>query len=430
MRFLLLALLTLVLVAPVEAAPRAPRRSPAPTPTPLVLPTATPTPTRTLTPAPLPQPSFFLGTLLSDPGRASQEHAAGVTWAELELGWDAYEPGDGVFDATYAAAAKVKLQTFRAAGQQVVLGVGLQYPPAWVFNYPNSRFVNQYGDASGQVNLVFNGVLRGKAEQYISRVMSDLGPQNVAAVRIGSGGNVETLYPDEWIGSHSNSYWAFDANAQGWMPMPGWKPGQTSYNGAPVGVDAVTRWYSAYLDALAGTANWQISTYTQAGFGGWFHILFPGQGVRPLDYRDAMNNYLNGVGDNGTVGRGAAWDQLTDRLDKSSGRVVLYISSLADGSGWDDTCQPVDRQVSRTDPQIGLWSAARWVSYNADRYGLGKSGENPGRADTQSYGLGMARSAIAQARACGMQGVFWAHDRELYDAGSGVGLPDYAGAIQ
>ena len=75
------------------------------------------------------------------------------------------------------------------------------------------------------------------------------------------------------------------------------------------------------------------------------------------------------------MGRGAAWHKLLDLITDRS-KVVAYVSSLADGSGWDDVCQAADSSVAITDPQIGLWSAARWVSYNANRLGMAKSGES------------------------------------------------------
>src|SRR4051794_30194717 len=63
--------------------------SPTPIPT-----TTAPTPT----PAPVSAPTghYLFGTLLTDSSKAAQEYAAGVRVAHLELGWDAYEPQDGV----------------------------------------------------------------------------------------------------------------------------------------------------------------------------------------------------------------------------------------------------------------------------------------------------------------------------------------------
>ena len=162
-----------------------------------------------------------------------------------------------------------------------------------------------------------------------------------------------------------------------------------------------------------------------------YGIAVPGQtsANHMLASSQIVNAYLNASGDpNRTMSRGAAWDRvLADITNKQN--VVVYVSSLADGSGWNDHCTSSDSSVALNDPQIGLWSAARWSSYLADRYGLEKNGENPGRSDTSSYGLSMLDTAVAQGRSCGFQGVMWAHDADLY-SGSPVSLADYSQVIR
>jgi hypothetical protein len=394
-----------------------------PSPSPSPIPTATPSPSPTLSPS---TPLF--GTLLTDPSRATLEYAAGVRVTQLELGWDAYEPQDGVFSSTYASAAKQRLAAMRSAGMLVVLGVGLQYPPSWVYSYANSRYVDQYGVASG-LNLTWNQTLRQKAAAYIARVLADLGPANFSAVRIGSGAFVETFYPDEWDGKNGNAYWAYDANGQAGSPYPGWKPGEKTYNGAPFTTTQVNEWYEWYIRSLVSGVNWQIALYRQLGFTGFVHLLMPGQGVRPSDYASAINGYLSGAGDaSHTVGRGAAWHRVVELLTDRT-KVVAYVSSLADGSGGNDLCQSTDSSVPISDTRVNNWSAARWVSYNANRFGMAKNGENPGPSDTNSYGKAMMQAMADQAVSCGMQGAFWAHDSNLYATGSGVSLSDYSAII-
>ena len=356
----------------------------------------------------------------------------------LELGWDAYEPQEGAFSDSYAADAARKLQTFHAAGLQVVLGVGLQYPPSWVYSYPNSRYVDQDGQIAGPVNLTFNAALRQRAARYIARVNQDLGLNNFSAVRIGSGGLIESLYPGEDAGGGSNSYWGFDANAQGGTgrpatvsanPYPGWHPGQTTYQGQPFSVAQVQRWYDWYLGSMVDGINWQVGLYRQFGFTGDQQILLPGLGSRPDEYRTAIANYLNGSGDdNHTMGRAAVWHKVVAGLATRE-HVVLYISSIADGSGGNDSCASTDINVSENDPQINNWSATRWISYNANRFGMAKNGENPGRSDTNAYGPAMLSAAIRQMQSCGLQGLMWAHEANLYDRTSGITVPMYANAI-
>lgn len=410
------------------------------TPTASTAPTASPAPSA---PSPVTAPvqttpSYTFGTLLSDGKNATQLYASGVRVVHLELGWDAYEPAEGAFDANYAASAAQKLKTFRAAGLQVVLGVGLQYPPSWVYNYPNSRYVDQQGQAAGPVNLTFNAALRQRAAAYVARVNQDLGLNNFVAVRVGSGGLIEAMYPSADAGGGTNSYWAFDANAQGGAgrpatiaanPYPGWHPGQTGYRGQPFTVAQVQRWYEWYLGAMVDGINWQLGLYRQLGFAGEQQVLLPGLGSRPDEYSAAIANYLGGGGDsNHTMGRAAVWHKVIAGLTTRD-RVVIYISSLADGSGGDDGCASTDQAVGEGDQQINSWSATRWISYNADRYGFAKNGENPGRVDTNAYGPKMLQAAIRQMRSCGLQGLMWAHETNLYDTNSGVTVAAYAAAI-
>jgi len=382
--------------------------------------------------------TYVFGTINTLSASASQEVAAGVGAAEVDVGWDLYEPADGVFDSNYGAALAQRVQTLRAAGLKVVLGLALHYPPSWVFNYPDSRLTNQYGGRAGEVNLIFNQTLRQKAAALMSRLNQDVGLNNFYAIRVTSGGDAEAMYPSEDAdGVHTNGYWAY-GNAQTGTnlpptihaaPFPGWKPGQTTYNGQPFTASGVHQWYDWYLGALADSVNWQIQTYKSLGYTGSFHVLTPGIGSRPDEYQAAINNYLNGTGDgNETMGRGAAWDKLYAALpDKSS--VVAYVSSLADSSGSpaDNVCQPTDASVSITDPQIDGWSAARWISYIANRYGLPKSGENPGGG--LSYGVAMMQTAAKQMQACNMQGMYWARDANLYDGVSRITLQDFATVI-
>jgi len=417
-------------------------------PTPSALPTNTTIPTTT--------PGFVFGTLNSQAQYATRDYAAGVRVVEMEMGWNCYEPQDGVFSdvnqaGSYAYQMKQKLQAFQAAGLKVILGIGLQYTPDWVFTYPNSHYVDQYGsEAPGWVNLTFNATLRAKAEAYIARVNQDLGLNNFWAVRVGAGPSVETNFPMETAGGGTNSYWAYDANAQGQHadmpatisanPFPGWKPGDTTYDGQPFSTGQVARWADWYLGALMDGVNWQIGAYKALGYTGIIHVLMPGWGNRPSEYATAIANYLNGAGDSlQTLGRGAVWDRdmskLTDRRN-----VVIDISSLDDSSSHldgaiiPDLCGATDAAVALDDPQILRWSATRWIAYNARRYGLPTIGENPDRDSVPAttyyaYGVQMMRDSTSIMRSCGMQGLLWAFDSNLYDGTSGVTPDDYAAVI-
>ena len=65
--------------------------------------------------------------------------------AMFELNWASFEPTQGVLSASYLATMKSELAAYQAAGQKVTLGLGLQNPPSWVFNLPDSTYVDQNG---------------------------------------------------------------------------------------------------------------------------------------------------------------------------------------------------------------------------------------------------------------------------------------------
>jgi hypothetical protein len=197
-------------------------------------------------------------------------------------------------------------------------------------------------------------------------------------------------------------------------PFPGWRPGQSGLNPTQV-----NQWLQWYLGALADTANWQMNTIRALGFTGYFQILTPGVGVLPAVLTQAINARLP----DGLIGIGAVWQDVY-RLLSPRQNVVAYVSSVADGSGNDGGCTANDDSVALTSTSIVGWSATRWISRIADAYGLRKAGENPGySASPSSFAHqyrstssgGMMARAYAQATSCGFQGLYWAHDDQLWD---------------
>src|SRR5262249_48586029 len=281
---------------------------------------------------------FAFGTLGTQPERVAEESRRGVTVAMMELSWATYEPAEGAFNTEYGQDLRRRLDTLRGRGMQVTLGLGLHSTPAWVLGLPDSRLVNQRGETSADVNLVFNQALRLKAEHYIAQVDRDLGLKSFWAVRLTSGGNPEVLYPG------GGGYWAYDRNAQNGPgrpptmapnPLPGWRPGDRSVSTAQV-----RRWADWYVHGLDDVVGWQMRLITSLGFRGYFQLLTPGGGTRPDGYERDVAGYLPA----GVTGAGAVWHRFyADLPDKRN--VVAYVSSLADGSGRDDSCAAGDRAV-------------------------------------------------------------------------------------
>jgi len=119
----------------------------------------------------------------------------------MELNWAAYEPEEGEFDEDYERQMEDRYAQLHAAGLPVTLGLGLHYTPGWVTEIPNSHFVDEDGNISDVVNLVFNSAVRAKAAAFIARIDQGLGLDHFQAIRIASGGRSELLYPG---GGH---YW-------------------------------------------------------------------------------------------------------------------------------------------------------------------------------------------------------------------------------
>ena len=170
----------------------------------------------------------------------------------LSLSWRKYVTGPGTVDAAYVTRKRAELAALRAAGFGVILSLGYHDTPGWILALPDSRYVNQYGEAYGgggeqdlgDANLVFNPVLREYLAAYVARVFADLGT-NFAAVRVGGGRYGELTYPPAKLLGHANNYWAFDSHARAGDPVPGWRPGDASPNGES------GRFLDWYLDALA-----------------------------------------------------------------------------------------------------------------------------------------------------------------------------------
>jgi len=359
---------------------------------------------------------FAFGTLETQAERAATESARGIKVAMIELSWSAYEPAEDRFDEAYARRFRDRLQALRGAGMRVTLGLGLHYTPGWIFQYPDSRFVDQRGVRSSSVNLIFNQRLRGKAERYLARIDRDLGLRNFWAVRLNSGAHPEVLYPP------GGSYWAFDRNAQNGPdlpptmaanPRPGWKPGDRS-----IPARDVQRWADWYVRGLDDVVGWQMRFLTALGFTGYFQILTPGAGTKPRAYARDVAAYLP----DGVTGVGAVWHKFYANLPQKH-NVVAYVTSMADEPGRPNLCTPGDRAVPLADPRVDNWPATRWLTRVAREYGLLLNGENPGwnipsRLNahyTDTSDAGMMASTVHEMISCGFQGMYWAHEAQLWD---------------
>ena len=356
------------------------------------------------------------GTLDTQTGSAATEGNAGIM-AMFEYNWASFEPTKGTLSPSYLATMKSELASYQAAGQKVTLGLGLENPPSWVFNLPDSTFVDQNGDVSTEANFVFSQAVRTAAAQFLSLVAAAIPLSNFYAIRLTSGGDGEMLYPG------SGTYWAFDnaaltgtglAAGMTRNPDPSWKPGTAGLTQAQI-----STWVNWYIGGLDNVTNWQMQTLSSIGFTGYYETVTPGSGTRPDDLTQTEQQNLS---NDGTTGVGAVWNLYYAQLPNKA-NVIAYISSVADQSGGNDSCQASDDTLPLTSPAMDAWSATRWISRIAVANSLLIGGENPGYGlpssldsfYTNTSSTGMMASAIRQARSCNFTVFYWAHDIHLWD---------------
>lgn len=391
------------------------------------------------------------------PERVAALRAAGVSVVEFPLGWDRFEPAAEQVDRGYVSNMRARLETCRAAGMKVVLSPGLHYPPDWVKRLPGGTLRGSDGGVPNNAGaeLIFSGEVRSAAQKYLARVVSDLGLDGIVAIRVGTSGTGELGYPGPEDGGNDHEFWAFgDAPqlgkglAEGAVrsPMPGWRPGSSTWNGKSVTAEQVRAWWDWYAGSVVDAVVWQVNELRNLGFEGRVHVPVAGRGVLPADQAEAVQGLLDG--------RANPDDAQERGLDYSAQFAVL--SSLpgvdVDFTGLDDVsdvkaraeeprqdrCLPGDEQnVLQEDAH--LWSSHRYTTALARRAGLGLVGENPGPPDSPFTG-GSAlsdspseqlRRAPAYAAECGMRMFMFGFEDNLFEDGaSGVTLDDYEGVIQ
>lgn len=383
-----------------------------------------------------PEP-YWYGTLQTDPDRAVTEYEHGIRVAHLQIDWSRLEPEQGVYDEEYAREVREQLDVFREAGLRVEAGLGLNHPPQWLPDaFPESVFVNQFGDRSTDVpNIVFSEPVREHITEYARAVDRLIGLENFWAVRIGVNGSGEFAYPTPLSESDGPAeFWAYDSHAQARTPYPGWRPGEVTYHGKPFTREQVARWYDWYAGALAGAVNWQLDLYTSLGYEGALKILVPGAGFYPSDLRAAVDARLTGTPAIRLVARGAGFF-LTLPLVEHRDTVRIVTTALVDGTGDpdDNGCAPADARTDVAAPDDALvrdWSSARWVVAVARSAGFTRlTGESAG-PQVSPYRPGVTETAYRQMASCGLEGMMWAFDPQLYDGTPGSSLAEYAETIR
>ena len=220
--------------------------------------------------------------LQPDPGLATSYAAAGIDLVTLELGWDAYQPTANTTNRSYVAQRVAQAQAYSDAGLEVVLDLGLQYPPAWAWNLPGeTRFTDQYGEqwhggiGTDALDAVWNSAARSAENRYVGLVARDFGGL-VDRVRVGGLLSGEIRLPPAHAAGHVDSLWAFGPDALAASPDPTWRPGSGTASQA-------RQWLDFYLSSVSGYAVWLASAVGSAFPAVPIDVLLPGWGVRPGD---------------------------------------------------------------------------------------------------------------------------------------------------
>jgi len=162
-----------------------------------------------------------------------------------------------------------------------------------------------------------------------------------------------------------------------------------------------------------------MTTLAGLGFTGYYETLTPGSGTRPDDLATTRKTQPE---QRRPTGVGAVWNLYYNQLPDKT-KVIAYISSVADQSGGNDSCQSADTTLPLTSTAMDflvrhpLDHPHRRRQRPADRrgnpgYGLPASLET---FYTNTTSAGMMATALRQASSCGFTVFYWAHDIHLWD---------------
>ncbi len=334
----------------------------------------------------------FFGVLDAKGSDAAAEAGAGVSVVELGLNWASYQPSPGAVSSSYVSSMRTRLQQLQSAGLSVVLDLGMQYPPSWIFGVDGStRFVDQYGDvwqsslSQDIPDYVWDQTVRNYQAAYIAQVAADFGDA-FYAVRAGGLLQDELRYPDASYNGHANCYWAFDAHAQAASPVPGWKPGQP-------GTAQASQFLNWYLQSITDYSNWLVSTYRSHFPSPWIQVLYPSWGLRPGDTTNAINSDLDGStppASWGTLEMGLDWSRQVNSIPDSHVMVYGTWMERGDDGSTANTMAPTH--------YLATLGAAR---------GFPAAGENAGSDASMS-------TVVQNARSWGLSGLMWLNESSLF----------------
>jgi hypothetical protein len=365
-------------------------------------------PTNPWDPERLDRPVF--GMLQAEPRQYPDLDAAGISAVTLAIPWSDAQPQPGRIDDQVRRDLDRVHRSAGGSGLSLALSPGLQYPPLWVEELPDARFVDQRGRVwngragDDAVDGVFNREVREAQEDYLRLLAEAIGDRDLAGIRIGGLRRGELQYPPVDESGTRNTYWAFGAAAQEQSPVPGYRPGEGREDDAAAFLD----WY---LGALTDYARWQVDTVRESfGERPRLIVLLPSWGVRPGEVEAAVDSRLDGSTSGerrGSLAAGVDWARQVDAL--------AAVDRLDVCTTWLDARSQGD--------SLGTTSPVRYLVSLAERHGLGVWGENTGDNDAEDLSR-----CVQRVHDLGLLGMFWMSAQDLGMSGNAT-LSDYARLI-
>ncbi len=381
----------------------------------------------------------------------------GVDVAVVEAYWDRLEPAPGTVDTGYATALGATVTRCLDAGVRVVLGAGLQYPPGWVRALPGAALRDQAGrsPSTGAVDAVFSAAVAAAADDHLRHLLAAVPARRLAGVRIGTSTAGELGYPGpEASGAAFDSWWAFGdapqrgtalAPSQVMSPLPGWVPGQPTWQGREVSAADARAWFGWYSGAVIRAVADRAATLRAAGYTGPVHVPAAGRGVLPGDLDVAVGVRLATAVRDGALRRGLDYVAGFPALAAAVPRAVVDLTGIDDATAVraraldppQDRCAPGDAAALLAGGGgLDAWPNQRVTAAAARHAGLSTVGENPGPPAPETGGAegsdgerDQLRHAPDYARACGLSAFLFAFEDDLYTTRSGLVPGDYAAAI-
>jgi hypothetical protein len=354
-----------------------------------------------------------LGILQHTPEHLQENRDAGAQVVVISLAWDRAEPAMDQFSASYFEQVRSSIEACRKLGYDIAVDPGLQYPPAWIFQLPHSRFVNQYGRAftSTKVgenipNAVFNQAIRDRQENVLRHMLKEIGPE-LTQLRLGWMKYGELAFPLHTFENEINCYWGFDKIARGRVPglPPGlepcptgdWRPGNRARSMPARGLSCTGTW-ALFRTITTGRSQPHANTRRHP----WPCCIRRGASGRGHG-EAALEHDLDGSTSpeiNGELQRGLDLERLVTGIRDT--RVIVYCT-------WLDTSPAFSEDDS---PDRSRWSPAHYLSTLAEEHRppLHAWAENTGGGD--SAVLSLCQDRILNY---GFRGFVWAFERDLYD---------------